>query len=353
MIALDTPALRVPRRTVRQTMTQVMLALVPGTLIYALLIDSRIVFQVAVTCLLVLLCEALCLMLRSRPLAPALSDGSAVLAGWLLALCLPPSLPLWQLCIGAALLITLGKHLFGGLGNNPFNPAMVAYAVLLISFPVSMTNWDIGEHALWGIYTSDTGDAASAVSDAAILSWDGMTGATVLDRLRESKLAFTASDETLSETASIGPDTVSAAADAGVLILRTPWVWVSAMWLAGGLYLLWARIISWHIPTSLLLSLAGLYGVSSVLPGGIGVPVLPALFSGAIMLGAFFIATDPVSAAASRQGQLIYGGGIGVFTFVIREYSVYPEGIAFAVLLMNLCVPLLDRLSTGQQGRIV
>lgn len=334
----DTQTLGFPRRGVGRIMGHVMLALLPGTLLIAWLIDTAVLSNVLAAVVTALCVEAALLRLRGRRIRPALSDGSIALAAWLLALSVPPSLPLWQLIVGVGVMTTLGKHLYGGLGQNPFNPAMVAYAVLIVSFPVTMTDWP------------------SAVSDTSIestpatqnQSWDAMTGATPLDRLRDIRQTEANTPRSASDTA------LSVAVyrkHAGGLILHSPWTWVSIAWLCGGIYLLLLRVITWHIPVSVLGSVAVLYAWHALIFSSMALPVVPALLSGAIMLGAFFIATDPVTAATSHRGKLVYGAGIGLFTFIIREFSSYPEGLAFAVLLMNTCVPLIDFLLTGPRGK--
>lgn len=355
------------KRSVRTTMLHVLAALVPGTVLYALFLDFRILSNLAIACIVALCCEYLCLRLRRRPVLASLSDGSIFLAAWLLVLCIPPSLPTWQIVIGAVVLVTLGKHVFGGLGQNPFNPAMVAYAFLLVSFPVTMTSWELALNVSTVPATSATsatnevGANSESIGNfsAYLTTWDGVTGATALDRLRELKrnspLTGTSTETTRSEENQL-PDSKNTSRNRDDLaanwILSSPWAWTSIAWLLGGLYLLMTRIITWHIPASVLVAISSFYAIANLTDSGIGLPVVPALLSGGIMLGAFFIATDPVSAAASRQGQIIYGLGIGILTVVIREFSVYPEGVAFAVLLMNMCVPLIDYLSTGKQGTL-
>jgi electron transport complex protein RnfD len=352
------------KRSVRTTMLHVLAALVPGTVLYILLLDFRILTNLAVACTVALCCEYACLRLRSRPVLPSLSDGSTLLAAWLLVLCLPPSLPTWQIVVGAIVLVTLGKHVFGGLGQNPFNPAMVAYAFLLVSFPVTMTSWELNQNVstlrttLASIETSVSPDSTSEFSTT-LDNWDGVTGATALDRLRELKRSFPLMDNQ-ADTSQSEENPLPVTKDmlrvryelAGEWIMSSPWVWTSIAWLLGGLYMLVARIITWHIPASVLFAISSFYAIANLTGSGMGIPIAPALLSGGIMLGAFFIATDPVSAAASRQGQIIYGFGIGILTVVIREFSVYPEGVAFAVLLMNMCVPLIDHVSTGKQGTL-
>ena len=356
------------KRSVRTTMLHVMAALVPGTMLYILLLDTRLLSNLAIASIVALGCEYICLRLRSRAVLISLSDGSTLLAVWLLVLCLPPSLPFWQIGVGALVLVTLGKHVFGGLGQNPFNPAMVAYAFLLVSFPVTMTSWGMNQDVSTLTTTTpiETSiDLAIENNNATLLrTWDGVTGATALDRLRELKRGSSSTDvladDAVAEQASIKhtrkANTLKTQSVRDELanewIMNSPWVWVNLAWLIGGLYLLIARIISWHIPASVLFAVFTLYATANLAGSSMGLPIITALLSGGIMLGAFFIATDPVSAAASRQGQIIYGLGIGILTVVIREFSVYPEGVAFAVLLMNMCVPLIDYLSTGKQGTL-
>lgn len=339
------------KRSVRTTMLHVMVALIPGTLLYAVFIDLRILVNLFVAGTVALCFEYACLRLRSRPTFSTLSDGSILLAAWLLVLCLPPSLPVWQIMMGSAVLATLGKHVFGGLGQNPFNPAMVAYAFMLVSFPVSMTSWELQSHAV----TQHTLTIAST-SDS---TWDGVTGATALDRLKELK-RHSSSDNSTGEIAKSYELQQPRANDTQLVryevasdwIMGSAWGWTSVAWLLGGIYLLMIRIITWHLPATFLLAISSCYALASLIDSGMALPVVPALLSGGIMLGAFFVITDPVSAAVSRQGQMIYGFGIGILTFIIREFSVYPEGVAFAVLLMNMCVPLIDYISTGKQGTV-
>ncbi|MFT6878088.1 MAG: electron transport complex protein RnfD [Granulosicoccus sp.] len=352
------------KRSVRTVMLHVMVALAPGTLLYTLLLDVRILANLAIASIVALCCEYVCLRLRKKPVLASLSDGSILLAAWLLVLCLPPSLPTWQIIVGAFVLVTLGKHVFGGLGQNPFNPAMVAYAFLLVSFPVTMTSWELNQAV--SIVRTTSGLIETSVSSdlinnftTSLNDWDGVTGATALDRLKELKRSSPLTDKTnqtsQSEEISL-PDAKNTLRIryelASDWILNSPWTWTSIAWLLGGLYMLMTRIITWHIPTSVLVAISSYYAIAHLTGSGMGLPIVPALLSGGIILGAFFIATDPVSAAASRQGQIIYGFGIGILVVVIREFSVYPEGVAFAVLLMNMCVPLIDYLSTGKQGTL-
>ena len=312
-------------------MIQVMIALVPGTALYAYLLSPEVLVNIAIACVAALCTEAAILLLRKRDMIPTLGDGGIILAAWLLALCVPPSLPANQIIIGVVIMVALGKHLYGGLGHNPFNPAMVAYAVLIVSFPVTMTDWQLDNH-----YQSK-----------GTPNWDAVTSATPLDRLRTIRLTTRLQQPATEPSTNQTQTTTGSRIKAGQLITDSAWAWLNVAWLAGGLYLLFIRVISWHIPISVLGTLALLYAAAGAVSSSVLLPAGPALLSGALIIGAFFIATDPVSAATSNLGKLIYGSGIGVLTFVIRENSVYPEGFAFAVLLMNICVPLIDHFITS------
>lgn len=323
---LDSLTIPHPKPSVSGMMRAVMLALVPGTLIqtWAFGVGVPMAIAFAVACAMAL--EFAAVRLRGRPPGPPLSDGSIALAAWLLALAVPPSLPLPQLLAGVAAMVLLGKHLYGGLGCNPFNPAMLGYATLLVSFPVTMIDWTPTMHA-----------ASSA-------SWDALTRATPLDHLR--------SLERLPALGAESPVPVPVPVPvAGNAILTSSWIWINGGFLLGGLWLLSRRVITWHIPISMLATLGTLHASLALFGHAPQPPVHLELLSGAAMLGAFFIATDPVTAPGGRRARLLYGSGIGALTFVLREFSAYPEGVAFAVLLMNMTVPLIDRLSVRGERR--
>ena len=300
-------------------MRQVLYATLPGLAVLTWLFGYGTLINLAWAILVALASEALVLKLRGRNIRFYLGDYSAVVTAVLLALALPPTAPWWLTLIGVSFSIIVAKQLYGGLGMNPFNPAMVGYVLLLISFPVAMTQW-IAPHEApalaqsWQLFLGQGGA-------------DAFSGATPLDTFR----TWAGDAEALASKAILD----GALAGHG-------WDWVNVAFLAGGLYLLWRRIITWHIPVGVL---AGL-GLTA-LPFWLADPVRYAsplfhLFSGAAMFGAFFIATDPVSAATSRLGRLIYGTLIGVLVWVIRSHGGYPDALAFAVLLMNLSAPTID-----------
>jgi len=344
MSRLDLSLINLPQRSVRSIMQQVMLALIPGTVLCATLISPLVLINIVFSVLVAMLAEAAAIGLRNRSIKPALGDGSVVLAAWLLALAVPPQLPLWQLTIGVLATVLLGKHLYGGLGNNPFNPAMVGLAVLMVSFPVTMTirlvpviDWtqampNLSLAELARIKTTLSGLAGSELAP----HWDALTRATPLTDIRTQSMSdsVTLIDEARFDN----------------LVFRSPWPWINIAWLCGGLYLLYRKIISWPIPLSLLLTLALLHTLHDFGSASAQLAAAPALLSGAAMLGAFFIATDPVTAATSQGGRLIYGAGIGTLMFVIREFSAYPEGLAFAILIMNAAAPTIDRLFMPRSG---
>ena len=344
MLTLDTSAISHPRRSVASIMQHVIAALVPGIVVYTLTIDSRLPGNLLLASTAALVFEAVLVKLRSRPILPVLKDSSVVLAAILLVLSVPQGLPNWQLVFGVFILCTLGKHVFGGLGHNPFNPAMVAYAVLIVSFPLTMTQWST-QNGLLDTMGSDNSQLTiqTTANKGTHNEWDGITSATPLDRIRGlQREVHDLSDEKARNASAIPSE----------LVMNSDWLWLNTSWLLGGLYLLFMRIISWRIPVAFIATLWCLYALYAPTTSLPTLPATLALFSGAIMLGAFFIATDPVSAATSNPGKLVYAAGIGVFCFTIREFSAYPEGVAFAVLLMNMCVPLIDHAFTRNSVRI-
>ncbi|MEW6169856.1 MAG: RnfABCDGE type electron transport complex subunit D [Pseudomonadota bacterium] len=297
--------------SVSAVMRDVLIALVPGVAVYVLLFGFGVLRNIALACASCLLVEALVLQARGKALRPFLLDASALVTGILLALALPPIAPWWIAVVGSVFAMLLGKHVYGGLGYNPFNPAMVGYVVLLISFPVQMTTWP----ALQPLWQSAT---------------DAVSGATALDHVR-TQLRL---QRTLSEIRGDAP--IGWIAGRG-------WEWIALAWLAGGFYLLARRTIRWQIPLGMLAGVALVALPFWAFDGDRYASPLFHWLSGATMLGAFFIATDPVSAATTPRGRLLYGFMIGVLVYVIRTWGGYPDGVAFAVLLLNICAPTIDR----------
>lgn len=281
--------------------------------------------------------EATLLEIRKKNIEHAIKDCSAILTGLLLAISIPPFAPWWISVIGTFFAIALVKQLYGGLGFNLFNPAMAAYVALLISFPVQMTSWtpptELAEQSqdfsdAWSIVFSQYSAEGYSITQMRT-GVDGFTMATPLDEVKTALGKGLTYEEAL--TAPIF--------DAG---LGVGWVWINIAFLLGGLILLKSRIISWHIPGSLLLSIAVLSSVFYMVDPDQYASPLFHLFSGGIMLGAFFIATDPVTAATSNRGRLIFGSFIGFWIVVVRNWGGYPDAIAFAIMIMNMAVPVID-----------
>ena len=320
-----------PQARVATVMLQVLLALLPGVLAYSWFFGPGILIQIILATAFALLFEAIMLRLRGRPLKPFINDYSAVVTAVLFALCIPPLAPWWISCIAMLFAIGFAKHLYGGLGQNVFNPAMVAYVVVLISFPQAMTAWlpplALAEHGL-GLADSlviiFTGEVPLAGG------WDAVTQATPLD-------------------------TIKTGVESGLLmsdIRHSPifgifgglgWEWIACCFMSGGFFLLYRRVISWQVPLAVIGSVILLSLPFWLIDPDSNPFPLQHIFSGAIMLAAFFIATDPVSGCVSNRGRLIFAAGVGIITLVIRRWGGYPDGVAFAVLLMNMAAPLIDR----------
>jgi electron transport complex protein RnfD len=311
-------------------MFKVLLALVPGIIAYVWVYGGGILVTITLATVTALIAEAALLKLRERPIKPYLMDMSAVVTAWLLALALPPLAPWWLVVVGTFFAIVIAKQLYGGLGYNPFNPAMVGYAVLLISFPLIMTTWPapltLAQTPLG--FMEQLQFIFGNVLPAGI-KVDAVTSATPLDYLKTQLMLK-------HEVASIAqaPMFGTFGAKGGEI--------VTGAYLLGGLYLLQQRIISWHLPTAFLAALALIsFGFYVFNPAHFASPSFH-LMSGASMLCAFFIITDPVSGPTTPRGKLYFAAAVGILTYLIRVYGGYPDGVAFAVLLMNMCVPLID-----------
>jgi len=320
-----------PAVTVGAVMRQVLYALAPGVAAHAWFFGPGILLQIPLAVGFALALEALMLRLRKLPVRRFLGDCSAVVTAVLFALCIPPLAPWWVALTGMIFAIVIAKHLYGGLGSNLFNPAMVGYVAVLISFPQELTAWL--PPAAIAAYTPDLADAAYAIFTGDLprgLGWDAVTAATPLDAIRSALAA----GRTLAEARG-----APQFGDFGGL----GWEWIANAYALGGLWLLWKRIISWQVPVAMIGSVLLLGGVDWLIDPGSNPMPLQHVFSGALVLGAFFIATDPVSGCASPRGRLLFAAGAGILTLVIRRWGAYPDGVAFAVLLMNMAAPLIDR----------
>lgn len=299
--------------SVNKIMYGVILALAPA------FVWSVVMFgldSVRVTLLAVAACMAFEFLIQKYILqkTPQITDGSAALTGVLLAFNVPSSIPSWMLIVGALVSIGIAKMPYGGLGNNPFNPALVGRVFMLISFPVQMTSWPaVGASGV---------DAVTTATPLAILKEGVKNGQPVVEIFKNLP---TNADLFLGNmSGSLG--------EISVLAL-----------LIGGIFMLVRKIITWHIPVSVLLSAAVFSGIFWLInPAQHADPVFQ-LMTGGLVLGAFFMATDMVTSPMNPWAQLIFGAGVGILTILIRVWGAYPEGVSFAILIMNALVPLLNR----------
>lgn len=316
--------------SISAVMLKVLFALVPAIAVYQLYFGPAILVSIVLASVTAIAAEAAMLRLRGMPIKPFLLDGSALVTAWLLALSMPPLAPWWLIVLATLFAMVVAKHLYGGLGNNLFNPAMVGYAVMLISFPAQMTQWPaLTTLAQAQLSFPDTLNFIFHGALPAGVKLDAMSMATPLDTLRTQLLLGR-------EVADIGnmPVFGTVGGKGGELL--------ALAYLAGGAYLLQQRLITWHIPAAFIVTL-GLFafGFHAVDASRYATPWFH-LATGGAMLGAFFIATDPVTGATTPKGKLIFGAGIGALVFIIRTWGGYPDGVAFAVLILNMCVPLID-----------
>ncbi|MBU26152.1 MAG: electron transport complex subunit RsxD [Gammaproteobacteria bacterium] len=311
-----------PPRNTAIVMRSVLISLIPGIVAMTIFFGPGVLFNLATSIFTAVATEALCISLRGRALMPRLRDLSAALTGVLIALSLPQAAPWWLIVAASGSSIILGKHLYGGLGQNPVNPAMLGYALMLISAPVAMTTFWINPlttpsiSAAWAAYVGQANDA--------------LTGATMLDLYRTQFLSLTAieaSDHPLFTKAHLG--------------LIYGYEWVALSYLLGGLWLIYQRVITWHTPVGLLATLIVISAFFSIDPDT-ATPVWVHLIAGAGIFAAFFILTDPVSGATSPRGRLWFAICVGVLTYSMRTYGQYPDAIAFSVLLMNFTAPMID-----------
>jgi electron transport complex protein RnfD len=316
--------------SVSTMMLKVLLALVPGIIAYVWIFGGGILVTLLLATTTALVAEAAMLKIRRRPIAPFLSDYSAVITAWLLALAIPPLAPWWLIVVGTLFAIVIAKQLYGGLGYNPFNPAMIGYAVLLISFPAIMTKWPAAlQLAQTPLSFADQLHYIFSGLLPQSVQIDAVTSATPLDYLKTQL--------TLKHDAA----SIMQAPIFGVLGGKGG-EFVTGAYLLGGLYLWQQKIISWHLPMAFLGALALVSGVFWLADSAHYASPLFHLFSGASMMCAFFIITDPISGPTTPKGKLWFAAGVALITYLVRVYGGYPDGVAFAVIFMNICVPLID-----------
>lgn len=320
--------------SVSRIMLTVCAALSPATAFSFWLYGWPAIFLWLVTVFAALAGEALCLRLAGRPVGRVLADGSALLTGWLLAMSLPPWAPWWIGVLGGLFATVIAKQVFGGLGGNLFNPAMVARVFLLISFPVPMTAW-VAPLPI-------TAATAPGLHDGLMILLGGMPQ---LDAVASASLLSFAKTE-LSRGIDLIHALSTAAAPASSLIgARAGSLGETASLLiaAGGAMLILTGVIRWHIPVAMASGLAIPAAIAHAIDPARYLDAATHLLSGGATLGFFFIATDYVTSPNTKAGQLVFGAGCGLLTYVIHTWGGYPEGVAFAVLLMNALTPVIDR----------
>ncbi|MBR6333856.1 MAG: RnfABCDGE type electron transport complex subunit D [Bacteroidales bacterium] len=293
--------------SVKKIMWSVVLSLVPAFLVSVYYFGLPVIILTAVSIGCCVLFEYLIqrFMLHQKP---SVDDGSAVVTGLLLAFNVPSNLPIWIMVVGALVAIGIAKMPFGGLGHNPFNPALVARVTLLIAFPVQMTTWPVPT-PIWGFA-------------------DAVTGPTTLGLIKE------------------GGDLTQLPSYVDMLVgqMGGSFGEVSAIaLLIGAAFLLWKRIITWHIPVSFIATVFVVAGIFHLANPAEYVNPFIHLLSGGLILGACFMATDMVTSPTSPWGMVVFGCGCGLLTIIIRLFGAYPEGVSFSILLMNAVVPLINK----------
>ena len=289
LVVSSSPHIR-SEETVQRIMLDVIIALLPATAASVYFFGMRALAITLVSVAAAVAAEAAIQKIRNKPVT--VNDGSAVITGLLLALTLSPAMPLWMVVVGAVVAIGIGKQVYGGLGSNPFNPALVGRAFLVVTFPVHMTTW--------------------------INPIDGVTSATPLGLL---KMEGTATGYTELFIGNVG----GSLGETSALLL-----------ILGGLYLLYRGIIDWRIPVFYI-------GTVGVMTAVLGQDPVFHLLAGGLMLGAFFMATDMVTTPVTRTGKIVFGIGAGILVVLIRLYGGYPEGVLFSILLMNTFTPIIDK----------
>ncbi len=319
-------------------MRLVIYAAIPGVIAQWYFFGWGNLIHIGLAMLTAIVCEFTVLSLRKKPILVQLFDGSALLTALLIGICLPALAPWWISVIGTVFAIVIVKQLYGGLGHNPFNPAMAGYVMLLVSFPLQMTIWqpplslisvDLNfSNTLTTILTGFTVEGYSV--EQIRTSIDGITMATPLDTLKTNTTMGLTVLETIKnpifgEYFSLG------------------WEWVNAAFLLGGLFLITQRAIAWQTPVSFLFSLFICSFIAFSINPDSSASTMFHWFTGATMLGAFFILTDPVTGATSTKGRIVVGLLAGLLVYLIRAIGGYPDGVAFAILLCNMSAPLIDQ----------
>ncbi|MBL1141373.1 MAG: RnfABCDGE type electron transport complex subunit D [Proteobacteria bacterium] len=315
-------------KSVDAIMRQVIFALIPGIILSTIYFGIGVLVQCILAIVFALLSEALVLKLSKQKIASSLKNNTAIITALLFALTLSPYTTWWVNFTGIVFAIVVAKHLFGGLGKNPFNPAMAAYVFVLLCFPLKMAYWpDLSNNEIELSLSHYLNIIFSGLPIAQEL--DAISGATPLTNMKVE----------------IGLMTMVSEIEMNPLygaLGGKGWEWIAVAYFTGGIFLLITRVIRWQIPVTVI----GTVFIISLMFNAIDSDVYPSalyhLFTGGTMLCAFFIATDPASSSTTPKGKIIYAFGIGLLIYIIRTWGSYPDGIAFAILIMNAMVPLID-----------
>jgi electron transport complex protein RnfD len=315
--------------SVTLVMMLVMLSLVPGILAYIFFFGIGILLNLTIAIITALIAEYFILKIRDLPIKLFITDGSAVVAASLLAISISPITPWWIIIIGTLFTIIVAKHLYGGLGSNLFNPAMVGYAVLLISFPAVMTKWPLPATHLLDFNIAQQLEIFFYGPKGLI---DSVSSATPLDYIKTQIFLDKPYELNFSEGMPI-----RSYFNASIII--------SLSFLLGGIFMWFKKIITWHLPITFLVSLTLISSIFWLIDSSLYLSPFIHLFSGGTLLCAFFIITDPVSGPTTPKGKIFFAFGVALLVYLIRVFGGYPEGVAFAVIFMNICVPLIDSLT--------
>ena len=321
MINLQSPFVQ-GSSSVSTIMLLVLLTLLPGLFLYIYFFGLGILLNVLIATITAIFAEFIILKIRKLPAKIFLTDYTAVVTAWLLALSIPSIAPWWITVLGTLFAIVVAKHFYGGIGSNLFNPAMIGYAILLISFPAVMTKWQNPSHI------NDMGLSLS-IFLGGIDNYDAIASATPLDYLKTELLQGKNVSQIMNEP----------------IAKLTQMQWVSFGFFIGGIILLLTKVITWHLPLTYLVTLFVIASIFHLIDPNHFAPFQFHLLNGGTMLAAFFIITDPVSGPTTPNGKIFFAILIATLVYVIRVFGGYPEGIAFAVIFANICVPLIDNLT--------
>jgi len=311
--------------SVAALMRQVMFALIPGILVYAFLFGWGILLQIFIAISCALICESAILKLRGQAIIAALMDNSAVVTALLFSLAISPYTPWWINCTGIAFAIIVVKHLYGGLGRNLFNPAMAGYVFILVSFPAQMGHWPLLQAE-----GNTTFVNTLAIIFTGHLDIDGLTGATPLGYM-QSQLSMMAMISEVRHSPLFGS------------MGGKGWEWINVAFLLGGAALIMTKTINWRMPVIIITTLFIVSTLFYFINSDSYAPPLFHIFSGGTLLCAFFISTDPVTSSTTPKGLIVYAVGTGILIYIIRVWASFPDGVAFAVLIMNCAAPLIDQ----------